>query len=58
MSQASGSDDGVHRFVADTDAFIAYARLDCWPVIRANLGITTTTTCYRKLQGHAQLDSG
>jgi hypothetical protein len=28
--------------------------LDCWPAIRNNLGITTTTTCYRELKLHSQ----
>lgn len=28
--------------------------MDCWPAIRENLGITTTTTCYRELNLHSQ----
>lgn len=44
----------IHHIVADTDALIAYARLDCWTEIRNNLEITTTTTCYRELKGHSK----
>ena len=44
----------MQRIVADTDALIAYARLGCWTAIRDNLGITTTTTCYRELNIHSK----
>lgn len=47
------SDDSVHPLLADTDALVAYARLDCWDVVRTNLHVTTTNTCYRELRGHA-----
>lgn len=45
----------VHPFVADTDALIAYARLECWDVIQSQLLVTTTNVCYRELRGHTSL---
>lgn len=48
----------IHSIVADTDALIAYARLDCWQDIIENLNICTTLTCYRELKvHHSDIDS-
>ena len=48
----------IHSIVADTDALIAYARLDCWQDIIDNLNISTTLTCYRELKvHHSDIDS-
>lgn len=49
------SEGPVHPFLADTDALIAYARLDCWDIIQVHLYVTTTNTCYRELQDHTTL---
>ena len=52
------SDGPVHSILADTDALIAYARLDCWPTIRSHLQMTTTNVCYRELTEHTNLSGG
>lgn len=49
-------DASVHRILADTDALLAYGRLDCWPTVRSTLAITTTRQCYNELTSHANLD--
>jgi len=49
------SDGPVHPILADTDALIAYARLDCWKTIRTHLFVTTTNVCYRELSEHTKL---
>lgn len=48
----------MHRIIADTDALVAYARLDCWDVIRSELPVTTTRKCYNELTGHTNLEAG
>lgn len=52
------SDGPVQPILADTDALIAYARLDCWNVIRSHLSVTTTNVCYRELRDHTDLSGG
>ena len=52
------ADRSVHPILADTDALIAYARLDCWDVIRSHLYLTTTNVCYRELLDHTDLLGG
>ncbi|WP_135825648.1 hypothetical protein [Halorussus ruber] len=44
----------VHPLVADTDALIAYARLDCWDVFSRHQNITTTNKCESELHTHKQ----
>lgn len=52
------SDGQLHPILADTDALIAYARLDCWNIIRSRLYVTTTNVCYRELRNHTNLSGG
>lgn len=44
----------VHPLVADTDALIAYARLDCWEIFSSHQNVTTTNKCESELHDHKQ----
>lgn len=46
--------NNIHSLLIDTDAIIALANSNCWPVVARNVGMTTTRTCRNELRSHQE----